>query len=404
MRIFHCDHCNNPVFFENTLCGKCGHKLAYLPDLKVVASLDPVMVNGGPPPEPAAPPANGVNTTVLADPSPTDTTSITTAHLWSSPIERANGRQYRLCKNYVQDGVCNWAVPAEDPHDYCSSCRLTRVIPDLSVPGNLHAWARLENAKRRVVYQVMEFGLPLTNRNDNPAEGLAFDFLSDPISGPRVLTGHDNGVITLNVIEADDVERERLRVSMREPYRTLVGHFRHEIGHYYWDRLLKDSDRLDAFRELFGDERLDYAQALQAHYTNGPDPKWRETHVSAYASVHAWEDWAETWAHYFHMTDTLETAAACGLSLNPDRADEPQMDKPAKHRANDQTFEEIIGNWFPLTYVLNALNRGMGLADAYPFVLPPPTIDKLRFVHETICKADMTSGSAEANAPVLQPV
>lgn len=407
MRVFHCDHCNNPVFFENTVCGKCGNKLAYLPDLEVVASLDPVMVDGVTPPPPPVPlvETNGSNAAVLADPGPGDPSpKLSVRHLWTSPIRRAEGRQYRLCKNYVNDGVCNWAVPAEDAHEYCPSCRLTRVIPDLSLPGNLNAWARLETAKRRVVYQLMEFDLPLKNRADDPVEGLAFEFRGDPIGGgPRVLTGHDEGVITLNVIEADDVERERLRVSMHEPYRTLVGHFRHELGHYYWDRLVRpDPGRLAAFRASFGDDTRDYAQSLKEHYANGPASNWREHFVSAYASVHPWEDWAETWAHYFHMTDTLETAAACGMSLNPDRADEPHMPKPTRQPVQEQSFDEIIQNWFPVTYVLNALNRGMGLADAYPFVLPPPTIDKLRFVHETICRCGVQP--AEVLVPARESV
>ena len=209
--------------------------------------------------------------------------------------------------------------------------------------------------------------------------------MGDPPGGPRVLTGHDDGVITVNINEADDVERERMRVSMHEPYRTLLGHFRHEIGHYYWDRLIKDTPRIDAFRERFGDERLDYNQALRDHYARGPVPDWPQRFVSEYASVHPWEDWAETWAHYLHMTDTLETAAVTGLSLQPQRKDEPSMERPEVKPANQQQFDEIISHWFPLTYVLNSLNRGMGLNDAYPFVLPPPAIDKLRFVHDTIC-------------------
>jgi hypothetical protein len=209
--------------------------------------------------------------------------------------------------------------------------------------------------------------------------------MADPPGGPRILTGHEDGVITLNVDEADDVEREKRRVSMHEPYRTLLGHFRHEVGHYYWDRLIKFSPRLEGFRALFGDESVDYNGALKIYYDNGPAANWNQRFVSAYASSHPWEDWAETWAHYLHMTDTLETAAACGMSLHPDRKDELSMEKPSTKPASQQSFEEIIDNWFPLTYALNSLNRGMGLADAYPFVLPQPAVEKLRFVHETIC-------------------
>ncbi len=352
MRIFHCDHCRQTVFFENTVCGKCGHKLAYLSDLRIVASLDPV---------------EGA------------------AELWTTPVPRAEGRTYRLCENQAKYGVCNWAVPSDDPNPLCKSCRLTRLIPDLSFVGNDVAWARLEAAKRRLVYSLMELRLPLQPPGDGKP-GLVFQFMGDPPGGSRVLTGHDNGVITVNIDESDDVEREKRRVSMHEPYRTLLGHFRHEVGHYYWDVLIRDTTEIDVFRKIFGDERLDYDQALRDRYNQGPRANWPEQFVSAYSSVHPWEDWAETWAHYLHMTDTLETAASCGMSLQPDRPDEPAMEKRPKKPAHSQKFDEVISNWFPLTYALNCLNRGMGLPDAYPFVLPPPAIDKLRFVHDAICR------------------
>jgi len=178
-------------------------------------------------------------------------------------------------------------------------------------------------------------------------------------------------------------QRERRRLQLHEPYRTLLGHFRHEIGHYYWERLLAGSDRLEAFRAAFGDERADYAEALKRHYEQGPPEQWQERFISTYASAHPWEDWAETWAHYLHMTDTLEMAAACGLSLRPRHADEPSL-KTAGQDKPLGSFEQKIEAWFPLTYVLNNLNRGLGLVDGYPFVLSPPVIEKLRFVHDTI--------------------
>jgi hypothetical protein len=356
MRNFHCDHCGLPVFFENTLCTRCDHKLAYLPDVKLIASLDPV----------AGSPA---------------------AQLWTSPVPRAKGRTYRLCDNYTKHNACNWAVPAADPNPLCQACRLTTVIPDLARDGHLVAWRKLEAAKRRLLYSLTEHKLPVRPKTEDPEKGLAFQFMADPDDGPKVLTGHASGVITINLAEADDVERERRRVSLHEPYRTLLGHFRHEVGHYYWDVLIAGSPRLPAFREMFGDEQVDYAQALKDHYSSGPRPDWQEQFVSEYASVHAWEDWAETWAHYLHMTDTLETAATCGLSLQPDRPDDPAMEKPAAKPASQQSFDEIINAWFPLTYALNSLNRGMGLADAYPFVLGPAAVEKLRFVHDTVCGA-----------------
>ncbi len=353
MNVFHCDHCDQLVFFENTVCVKCGNTLAYLPDLAEMGSLNPV--------------GEG---------------------LWSSPLPRAEGRLFRLCYNYTQHNVCNWVVPDDDPNSLCQSCRLTRVIPNLGRPGNKESWYKLEVAKRRVVYSLLALGCPIENKSDEPENGLAFEFLADPENQdePPVLTGHADGVITLNVAEADEVERERRRLRLHEPYRTLLGHFRHEVGHYYWDRLIKDSPRIDDFRELFGDEQRDYAQALQQHYDQGPRVDWQERFVSAYASVHPWEDWAETWAHYLHMTDTLETAAACGLSLRPKRADEPTLKSPPPTLPDTRftAFDRLIDAWFPLTYVLNNLNRGMGLPDGYPFVLSPHAVAKLKFVHETL--------------------
>lgn len=348
MKIFHCDHCQQLVFFENVACVKCERPLAYVPELADIASLE----------------AAGEN-------------------LWRS---RA-GHTYRLCQNYSQHNVCNWAVPADDPAVLCASCRLTRVIPDLTVAENKQAWYRLEVAKRRLVYTLLALRLPLATKADDPDHGLAFEFLADAGApgGQSVLTGHNDGVIIINVAEADDAKREKRRLDMHEPYRTLLGHFRHEIGHYYWDRLVRTSDRLDAFRQLFGDDRRDYAEALQRHYEQGAPADWQERFISAYASAHPWEDWAESWAHYLHMTDVLETAAGCGLTLRPPRADEPSLKAAVDSRGTPpRSFDRMIDAWFPLTYVLNELNRGMGLAEAYPFVLSRPAVDKLRFVHETV--------------------
>jgi hypothetical protein len=262
------------------------------------------------------------------------------------------------------------------------------VIPDLGRDGAKAAWYKLEVAKRRLVYNLMMLGLPLLNRSDDPEHGLAFEFLADhdePEQKP-VLTGHARGVITINIAEADDAERERRRVAMHEPYRTLLGHFRHEIGHYYWDRLIAGSDRLDAFRALFGDERADYGEALKTHYERGPVANWRDRLISAYAGAHPWEDWAESWAHYLHMTDTLETASACGVALKPRGTNQPAL-KADPNLVKRGSFECMLDAWFPLTYLLNNLNRGLGLADGYPFVLSTPVIEKLRFVHETVLVA-----------------
>jgi hypothetical protein len=358
MKIFHCDHCGNLVFFENVHCLSCGHALAFAPDLEDVLSLE------------------------AGDDG-----------CWRAAKRGSEGRPYRLCKNYDRENVCNWAIPADDPDPLCASCRLTRTIPDLMQAGHKSAWYRLEVAKRRLIYSLLRLGLPVANKTVDPERGLVFDLLAESDVMP-VLTGHNDGVITINVAEADDAERERRRLQLHEPYRTLLGHFRHEVGHYYWQRLVADSGRLEAFRASFGDERADYAAALKRHYDEGAPDQWQDHFVSAYASAHPWEDWAETWAHYLHMADTLETADACGLALRPRRSDEPSLTTTAAQAQPLGPFEQKIAAWFPLTYVLNNLNRGLGLPDGYPFVLSDAVVAKLRVVHDII--TGTRSGGAAA--------
>ena len=357
MKVFHCDHCRHLVFFENTLCVKCEKRLAYLPELGVVGSLD------------QSPDAN----------------------LYSSPLPRSEGRRYKLCANYLQHNICNWAMAADDQHSLCTACRLTRTIPDLTRNGHRVQWAKLETAKRRLVYTLQGLKLPVASKDDDPENGLRFEFLADadPNTPQPILTGHESGTVTVNIAEADDAEREKRRVQLGEPYRTLPGHLRHEVGHYYWNRLIEGTTRLDSYRNLFGDERADYGEALKAHYRDGPAPDWPHRFVSSYAASHPWEDWAETWAHYLHIVDTLETAADCGLSIRPARPDEPRLaSAPDPIDDPDAPFDRIMESWFPLTYVLNNLNRGLGHPDAYPFVLPPKAVEKLRFIHDTIAAAN----------------
>jgi hypothetical protein len=204
------------------------------------------------------------------------------------------------------------------------------------------------------------------------------------------MTGHDNGLITINLAEADDSERERMRHQMGEPYRTLLGHFRHEVAHYYWDRLVRDAPGIEAFRQLFGDEREDYGAALQRHYANGPPPDWQERFVSAYASTHPWEDWAETWAHYFHMVDTLETASAFGMRVRPRVTKGADLSAAIDFDPHSANMDRIIDSWLPLTFAVNSINRSMGIADLYPFVLAPPVIVKLSFIHDRIHAAGVS--------------
>ena len=349
MKSFHCGHCRLLVFFENFQCVKCGHLLAYLPNSGDISSLEPLGDN-----------------------------------LWGSVGEGSKGQRYRLCGNRIAYNVCNWAVSAEDPNPLCLSCRLTRVIPDITQQANKDGWFKLEVAKRRLVYSLLSLRLPLRDKIQDPKNGLTFEFKADEPNN-RILTGHDGGVITVNVAEADDAEREKRRVSNKEPYRTSLGHFRHEIGHYYWDRLIVGSARLEGFRKLFGDEQIDYQQALAEYYKNGPRGNWQEAHISAYSTAHPWEDWAETWAHYLHMVDALETASETGLMLKPKTDDEPAIGPDSVWtQISGNVFNAMANKWHALTYVLNNFNRGLGLADSYPFVLSAPVIEKLRFIHETI--------------------
>jgi hypothetical protein len=352
MKTFHCTHCQNLVFFENVRCLNCGHSLAFLPDLGIMGAL-----------------------------------SERPDGLWRAELDSSGSRGYRLCANYDRVSVCNWVVAADDSNDFCLSCRLNRIIPDLSSERNRIAWFRLEVAKRRMLYTLLGLDLPVGPKNGSGQLGLAFEFLEDSKHGDekRVLTGHDNGLITINIAEADDVHREQERTLQKEPYRTLLGHFRHEIGHYFWDILIAGSSRLDAFRVLFGDERADYQQALERHYADGPPARWEHNFISAYATMHPWEDWAESWAHYLHMVDALETAGSAGLALRPKRRDEPSMQPPADPLdPHHRDFEAMIDSWLSLTYVLNNLSRGLGLPDSYPFVLSAHAIDKLRFIHSTL--------------------
>ena len=368
MKLFECQNCGQPLYFENTSCESCGLRLGYLPDHEVVTALREAQ--------------DGLWRS-LAVPQPL----------------------YRFCANAQYD-VCNWLVAGDHPEIYCAACRHNRTILDLSYPENLLHWRRIEFAKHRLFYTLLKLRLPLTTRWEDP-NGLAFDFLSPESDGgseaPAVVTGHAGGLITLNVAEADDIERERQRKSLAEPYRTLLGHFRHEIAHYYWDHLVADTPALDEFRQLFGDEREDYKEALARYYATGPAPDWSERFVTAYASAHPWEDFAETWAHYFHMVDTLETAAAFGIRLRPQVAKGAGLDAVVNFDPHVAELDRIIDTWLPLTFAVNSINRSMGQPDLYPFVLPPPVIWKLAFLHEHIRAVDATR-SADAARDALRAV
>jgi hypothetical protein len=328
MRSFQCQRCDQLVFFENTQCLNCGAELGFATDRGELV-----------------------------------------------PLERP---RYRRCLNAVV-AACNWLVAEDDPTDLCQSCRLTRTRHADADAVAAEAFWTAEAAKRRLVFQLHELALPVVSRAEDPHGGLAFDLLSS--RDRPILTGHEDGVITLDLSESDDSHRERVRQNLGEPYRTVLGHLRHEIGHYYWPLLVAAPDHTNAFRALFGDERADYAQALEEHYRLGPALVWDDAYVSAYATTHPSEDWAETFAHYLHIRDTLQTANAFGI-----RVSGPTTPTPATRTPNAEAapFETILDEWLPLSYALNGVNRSMGKADLYPFVLSAAVVKKLSFVHAVV--------------------
>jgi hypothetical protein len=313
------------VFFENTVCLTSGTPLGFDPELLEVVSPDPA--------------------------------------------------RHKPCANAAV-AACNWLLPASDANDLCRSCRLTRTRPPDDDAASQADFVQAEAAKRRLVFQLLELRLPVRSYLEKEGAGVVFDLLSSS-HGP-VTTGHQHGVITLDVSESDDAHRERVRHELDEPYRTVLGHLRHEIGHYYWPILVDRAGRVEAFRALFGDEREDYQSALDRHYGDGPPADWAERYVSAYATMHPWEDWAETFAHVLHILDTLQTASAFGLRV---------LGEPSAREPLHEPFDRVLDAWLPLTYALNAVNRSMGKDDLYPFVLAPAVIDKLRFVHDLVLDA-----------------
>jgi hypothetical protein len=296
--------------------------------------------------------------------------------------------QYHYCENH-EHRVCNWLIPADSEKTLCPACDLNRTIPNIEDGENVEPWRELENAKHRLVYALVRFGLPIESKEDAPETGLWFDFLTEPENASkkeRVLTGHANGLITINLAEANPVHREAARDQMDEKYRTLIGHFRHEVGHYYWDLLIaKNEQTLAEFRALFGDERADYSEALQKHYAEGPPSDWKETYISAYAASHPWEDWAEIWAHYFHFMSTLEMANSLGISIAPRLEHADSLTVNVDFDPYTETdFSKITAAYIPLTLSINSMNRSMGQPDLYPFVLSESSLEKLQFVHNLL--------------------
>jgi len=351
MRSFACAHCGQLLFFENSHCLRCGAELGFVPDHLSLCTIEPVGRYG-----------------------------YRVLHPTADP-----GRVYKRCAR-AQLAACNWLVAIDD-EALCESCRLTATVPKLRCDAHLQAFAKAEGAKRRLVYQLLDLQLPIVTRAQDPAHGLAFVLAFRSDSEP-ILTGHLDGVITVDLSECDNAHREHLRELFGEPYRTLLGHFRHEIGHYYWSVLFDCTRTQLRFREYFGDERADYGAAIERNYQGPAYGDWSQHHVSAYAASHPWEDWAETFAHYLHIRDTLQTAAHFGLHVSPSAPTVPPLGGKLSARATEEIvecdFESVIAEWLPLTYAFNAANRSMGKEDLYPFVLAPRVIEKLAFVHDLV--------------------
>ncbi len=366
-RAYRCQ-CGRPVFFGNTACLACGTPLGYVPEEAVLQPLQPSAQGDG---------------------------------SWQRFGEtRPDAPRWARCDNFASAAACNWLVRLDAQGTAprrCAACRLNRTIPDLSDAHNQLLWSRIETAKRRVVSQLMALGLPVaTKMGEDPAHGLAFDLIRTLPGEAPVMTGHHGGVITIDIEEADDATRERVRAAMGEPYRTLLGHFRHELGHYYWERLVAGTAWLEPFRAQFGDERRDYAAALRANYEAGPPADWPRRFVSAYASSHPWEDWAETFAHYLHIVDTVDTALSFGIDparLALDAEPYAARDLWRPDDAQGGAFLRRLQAWVSLAAVMNEMSRSMGQTDFYPFVLPHAAVAKLHFIHSVV------RGNAAAAAP-----
>lgn len=356
MKLYTCNNCHSLIYFENNICLHCGYSLGF--------------------------DANSLSLITL----------VREGNYLFSNVQN-NPETFRYCKN-AEYSICNWLIHSFETSEYCTACQLNRVIPDLANPENMRRWKNIEIAKHRLIYSLLRLHLPVSAKKENEETGIAFDFLAQTSPKVKVITGHENGVITLNIEEADEAARVRHKLDLEERYRTLLGHFRHEIGHYYWELLIKNTDALGKYRQLFGNEEKDYADSLATYYKIGQPPNWSQHFISPYASSHPWEDWAETWSHYLHLMDTLETAFSFGIRIQPDMIqDTKSIQASIQQDPYDMAdFNQIIKWWLPLTFAVNSLNRSMGHSDFYPFVISESVVEKLKFIH-ALCLKDAGLGS-----------
>ena len=343
MKIFQCGNCSHSLYFENYTCENCGHLSGFRDQDRTMLTFKP---NGG------------------------------------SLISDREQKEYKYCKNKEYD-VCNWVIEKTNDQEFCRACRHNRTIPNLSDQKNFQKWRNLEVAKHRLIYQLQKLGLLLPSKIGSGSK-LYFDFV-DKQNNSSLMTGHANGVITVLLKEADSIERERMRMQLLEPYRTLIGHLRHEVGHYFWDQLIKDDEQILAnFRELFGDEQPSYADSLQNYYNVGAPENWSTSFITKYATSHPWEDWAETWAHYLHIMDMVETAYFFGLNVKPIEFNDQMKAKVSFDPYTITEFDVIIKTLIPLSFAVNSINRAMGVPDVYPFEITPAVVDKLKFIHQLL--------------------
>ena len=308
---------------------------------------------------------------------------------------RVNGRGWVRCAHWERG--CNWLTADDSASGRCYADSFVREGP---APDDTEAMTELDatlKALRRLIFELMDLGLPIHPYYAD-RQGLAFDLLSSESLGGPVMIGHANGVITIDLAESLELYRERLRIRLKEPYRTMLGHFRHEVGHYYEMILVQNTPLAEDARALFGDEREDYQAALQRHYSGVVPPDWQLTYISEYATAHPWEDFAESFAHYLHITGTLATIADSGLVLQADRVKwDLKADIDARVSYADATIADIVGDWMPLSGVLNRVNHSMGRDDLYPFSLPPRVVDKLGFIHQVVTTAAADHAAVKQN-------
>ena len=349
MALFSCPHCARLLQLESRLCSRCRRTVAFDAESNAFFALDP-----------------SSGRWMSAGRQPTDA---------------------RLCDN-GRLGVCNWLT--RDPGGRCVSCARNRTIPDLTIRGVLGRWRKVEDAKRRAILGILRLGLPVVPAVPGDPV-LAFDLLHDEAAEaglpPVHLTGYLEGVVTINMIEADDTARDRIRGLMGEPYRTLVGHFRHELGHHFWRPLVDGRPPLADFRGVFGDERADYLMSAAAYYQAGAPEDWSDAFVSRYAAMHPWEDFAETFAHFLHIVDVLALASDFGMTMaSPEDGDDAPMFRSEVDLYAADTAS-LISLWGPCAHALNAFSRCMGQPDLYPFALSPAVAVKLDFVNRLVAAA-----------------